>query len=86
DVLSETNGANNMFLEARGATADCRAGIVLGRSPVVSDSPDWQTTCVTFRADDAYSHLLLAAHWEDKRPAFGSRLRVDGLRQVPACP
>jgi hypothetical protein len=86
DVLSETNGANNMFLEARGATADCRAGIVLGRSPVVADSPDWQTTCVTFRADDAYSHLLLAAHWEGKRPAYGSRLRVDGLRQVPACP
>jgi len=86
DVISESGGGQNLYLEARGAAALCGNGVVLGRSPVVRDGADWSTSCVSFTADDAYSYLLLAPNYEGNAPGLTARLRVDGLRQVERCP
>jgi hypothetical protein len=83
DVISDEP---ELYLEARGATALCGDGVVLGRSPVLPTSGTWAPSCVTFTADQAYDYLLLAPGHEGRAPGLTSRVRIDGLRQVESCP
>jgi hypothetical protein len=83
DVISDEPG---LYLEARGATALCGDGVVLGRSPALPTSGSWTPSCVAFTADQAYDYLLLAPGHEGRAPGPTSRVRIDGLRQVASCP
>jgi len=85
DVISRSEGSQNLFVEVRGARQQCGEGIVLGRSRLLRDSADWQSTCVSFVASDNFTQLLLGPGWEGVMPSPGARLLIDNLRQVESC-
>lgn len=87
DVNSFSEGANNLFLEVRGARQQCGEGAVLGRTALVADAAGWSTACVSFEASDAYGYLLLAPGFEGgTQPSGNARMWIDDLRQVESCP
>jgi len=89
-TLSDSGGANNLFLEVRGESATrCEGnnpGVVLGRSALIPDSTDWSPVCVSFEADKEYPVLLLKPAAEGGAPANSASLRLDSLQVVERCP
>ncbi len=97
DVLSVTEGDNNLFLQVRGDPtqhpnpfSQCSsAGNPLGRSPLIADSSDFRPVCIRFAADQDYYTLYLGPWREGTSRASTPntpKLLIDNIRVVRECP
>lgn len=94
DVISRTEGDNNLYLEVRGDPKDRASflsqcgvnGTVIGRSERIEDSSDWKPVCVSFTPTEDYYTLLLVPNAEGNSQASSPTLLLDTLRVVSECP
>jgi hypothetical protein len=87
DVLSQNEGAANLFVQVQGADSQCSGGSALGRTPTIPADGEWVTLCARFRTAQEHSHLLLVPAVEGGAAAAPTaRLLLDNLRPVAACP
>jgi hypothetical protein len=86
DALGLPDNGAQLFLEIRGHHGtDCNGeSALLVRSEPIPDRT-WGTLCMQFTAPQAYTHFSIGPTFTGPKPSTNARVRLDTLRQVPAC-